>query len=66
MASEKVDLFRLVSLAWIHSFQRREELVHRKVDNDEIEFFPDRRFPVQVKFEIWESFGRNAEFRPEV
>jgi hypothetical protein len=37
-----------VSIAWIHSFQRREELIHRKVDNDEIELFPDRRFPVQL------------------
>jgi hypothetical protein len=48
IASEKVDHFHLVSIAWIHSFQRREELIHRKVDNDEIELFPDRRFPVQL------------------
>jgi hypothetical protein len=48
MKSEKVDHFHLVSIAWIHSFQRREELIHRKVDNDEIELFPDRRFPVQL------------------
>jgi hypothetical protein len=48
VASEKVDHFHLVSLAWIDSFQRREELIHCKVDNDEIEPFPDRRFPVQL------------------
>jgi hypothetical protein len=48
IASEKVDHFYLVNLAWIHSFQRRKELINRKVDNDEIELLPDRRFPVQL------------------
>ena len=48
IASEKVDHFHLVNLAWMRSFQRREELIHRKVDNDDIELFPDRRFPVQL------------------
>jgi hypothetical protein len=48
VASEKVDHFHLVNLAWIHSFQRRKELIHRKADNDEIELFPDRRPPVQL------------------
>jgi hypothetical protein len=34
IASEKVDHFHLVNLAWIHGFQRREELIHRKVTGD--------------------------------
>jgi hypothetical protein len=34
IATEKVDHFHLVNLAWIHGFQRREELIHRKVTGD--------------------------------
>jgi hypothetical protein len=40
IAPEKVNHVHLSGLAGIHSLQRRKELIHRKVDYDEIEFLP--------------------------
>jgi len=39
----KVDHLHLVSLAWIHRFQRRKPLIHRNVDLDDFKLFSDAR-----------------------